>query len=423
MTALIVALTATATVASVDGSQKIAGRNQARAITANLAEQDQERMRSIRATDLANYTATRSVPQGGVPYQVDSATEFVQDANGTAVSCTSTGSQSQYMRLTSTVTPKTGLGAKPLSVQSIYALPIAQYSPTSGTMVVQIYQADGVTGQAGIPVNISGPSSKLASTNAKGCAVFEFLTPGSYSVSINSPGYVNTAGKQAVTFSGTVAPSTVNPTTPLLYDRAGSITVNFDTARKDSNTEPAHTNAVTLQNSGIPTTGQLTSTGPVVTGLFPFTGPYLSYSGTCSANDPSVANPTYWTANPGFGKQIVAAGAGYMVKVREPSIYTKVSFSGGPANQVVHLKQTDPACSASPPTFATTANGDGTLVRAGYPFGTYALCAQGDFGGTTRRVNTTTDVPNTNFNGVGSNATPAATLAVDSSSPAGACAF
>jgi Tfp pilus assembly protein PilV len=427
VTAVIVVLVATATVTSIGQSQSVSARNQARSITANLAEQDQERMRSIRAEDLSNYTNTQSIVQGGIPYQVDSSTQFVNDASGGAVSCTTSGSATEYMELTTTVTPKASLRARSTTVKSIYALPVSQFSPTSGTLSLQVFKADEVTGQPGIPVTLSGPDDQTATTNEKGCAIFQFLRPGAYVATLNAPGYVDKSGTQAVDIDATVLPATVNQATPQIYDVAGRINVTFSptltSPRLDTNTEPPHTvnNGVTLTNGGLPNGGLRLSASQSVTGLFPFVGPYLLYAGNCKANDPSATSPTYFSDHPTFGKQLVAPGGGpYPVTVREPAIHTKITGTGvtvsgsptGPqAPASVTLKQTDALCSA---TYTTTANSDGTLVRAGYPFGKYSVCVgvsiidQASPSRTrTHYKTTTTDVNNTNFAGVGTIATPA----------------
>lgn len=416
VTCMVVVFIATATVTSIASSQKQSAKTVARGITANLADQDQERMKAMRATDLAGYTATRTVAQQGVNYQVDSSTEFVQSANGAAVSCTSTGSQSSYMRLTTTVTPQVGTQASPLTVNSLYALPIAQYSPTSGTLVVQIYAADGVTGQPGIPVTITGPDSRSATTNSMGCAIFQFLTPGAYAIDYTKPGYVDQNLDNTPSFTGTVTPANINQATPQIYDRAGSVTATFDSAT--TSLSPG----ITLAQSGLPVPGSLTSASRAVTGLFPFTGPYLAYSGTCAANDPSLYDPAYYTTTNAAAKAILPAGGGVGVNVHEPTIRTtsQVKDKVGTAaattaprtNMKLYLKAMDPGCGSriyGPFTpSATTGVWQGNL-----PYGDYDVCTEwvkttsGTGSGGTFSF-TDTSVPNTVFGGTANH-----TLTVD----------
>jgi Tfp pilus assembly protein PilV len=377
VTALVVLLVAAATVSSIGASQRTSGKTLARGISASLAEQDQERMKSFRASDLADYAATRTVSQQGIQYTVESKSEFVQDnsnGNGTGdtVSCTSTGKQSQAMRLTTTVTPQASLGAQPLTIKSLYALPVSQYSPTSGTLVAQIYRADGVTGQAGIDVQISGPSSARMTTNAKGCSVFQFRPPGAYSINVNQPGFVSQSLAQNFTYSGTVSPGLVNQATPLLYDRAGSITATFDGAATSKG------GGISVSNSGIPAPSTRTYATSVANGLFPFTGPYNAYSGTCAANDPTAYNANYYTAAPGLSSKAVVPVAGAVaVDLHEPMVNATATVKPNTGstftNTKIHLKAKDSGCTLTD-SKALAAAGGAYNVRL--PYGNYALCAE-----------------------------------------------
>ena len=380
VTAMVILLVATATVSAIGSSQNTSSRTLGRGVVASLGEQDQERMRAMRASDLAGYSATETVVRENVSYRIDSNAEFVQEAGTTSVNCLSTGNQAQFLRLNTDVTPlATQTRMDPLHLESLYALPIQQYSPSSGTLIVQIFKADGTTGQPSIPVSISGPESRTASTNAQGCAIFQFLTTGSYNVNVNSTGYVDTTNSQNVSFSGTVSAGNINQTPPLLYDRAGRIDYVFDT---DGVLTPLTSKGVTIANSGLPSPGSKTLTGTAsATGLFPFTGPYTAYSGTCAYNDPSRYDPNYFTtSHPTYGRQIVAAGTTYSgVRLREPDINTKVQLKTDtstttPAGITTYVRQTDTGCSYTYP--ATTTKSGGALTLLGYPFGTYAVCSE-----------------------------------------------
>lgn len=396
VSAVVVVLVATATVSSIANSQKTSARTLSRGVVANLAEADQERMRAMRATDLAGYAATQTVQQGNVTYTVDSSTRFIQTAGNTDVSCTSTGAQSRHLELTSTVRPASIADADPLTVKSLYALPVAQYSPTSGTLAVQINAADGVTGQQGVVVTISGPESRTASTNEDGCAVFQFLTPGAYNITANQTGYVHKGLEQRYDWSGTVSPGNVNQATPLEYDRAGRVDFRFDTGYATTTTQHAMVSrGVTVSQGGIlsttakPETGFRTYPGTSsATSLFPFTGPYTAYAGICTANDPSRYQADYFEARPGYGKFTLGPGqllSGSTAPVlREPDIVTRIEYrlaSSGTgsgyltaAGMKAWVKPTDAGCGATYPQTTTTATGE--IVAEEYPFGTYSICAE-----------------------------------------------
>jgi Tfp pilus assembly protein PilV len=376
VTCVVVVLVAAATVSSIASSQHASSRTIGRNILANLAEQDQERMKAMRASDLASYTATRTVAQQGVNYQVDSSTEFVQDANGPAVSCTSSGSQSTHMRLTTTVTPPASLRTDPLIVKSLYALPIAQYSPTSGTLVVKIFKRDGVTPLQGVPVSVAGPGSRSGVTNAEGCAIFQFLTPGAYSITYSKGGYVDPSLASTVTFSGTVTPANINQATPQIYDLAGSITAKFDGGTTSIGP------GITVANGGLPAPGtKVVNGGRVAPGLFPFTGAYAVYSGTCAANDPSKYDPNYFTATRPESSAVVDPGAGATADVHEPTIRATATVKDSSAaatprsGMTIYLREADTGCGGDVygpfGANATTGAWQGNL-----PYGTYDVCAQ-----------------------------------------------
>ncbi len=233
VSAVVMVLVATATVSSIASSQKTSTQTLSRGVTANLAEQDQDRMRSMRAKDLADYALTRTVTAENHTYTVDSKGEFVQDSTGDVVSCTSTGSQTTFLRLTSTVTPNNGFKDEPLTVRSIMSLPVTQYAPNSGTLIVPVVDAAGAP-QTGVSVGITGPESRSASLNAQGCAIFQFLTPGAYTITLNQSGFVDQSLNQSYSYSGTVSPGTINTATPQLYDLAGGLRPTFDGDTSDT---------------------------------------------------------------------------------------------------------------------------------------------------------------------------------------------
>jgi hypothetical protein len=277
-------------------------------------------------------------------------------------------------------------------------------------------------------VTLTGPESRSGETNENGCAVFQFLTPGTYTLHMNSGGYVDKSGTQAVDVDQVVVPATVNQAPPQVYDRGATFNVSFNTPRTDGKTEPAHTNAISLTNSGVPNGGVRTSTSTTVNGVFPFVGAYLVYSGTCASNDPSKWDSDYFVDNPTFGRQIAAVGGTHAVTVREPAIAMKVvpptgyTFNTVPA---VKVTQTDVGCTAVFTTTAVSAT-DGAFVRSNYPFGTYSVCASATLrktsdGSTTARRMTVANIANTQFGGVSVGNTTIPSTGTTGGAAAGAC--
>ncbi len=151
MAALLVALISIGVFTAIVGSSKGSANDRHRSIAAALAQQDQERMRAFKATDLANYRQTRPVTVADTTYSVESRGQWVSDASG-VISCSSVSSTANYLHITSTVTwPSIG-GLKPIAVRSLVAPPSGSTAANKGTLSVR------VTDQAtnGIPGHLAG---------------------------------------------------------------------------------------------------------------------------------------------------------------------------------------------------------------------------------------------------------------------------
>lgn len=444
VSAVVVVLIATATVSAIGASQKQSGRTLARGVTANLAEQDQERMKAMRTSDLVGYTATRAVPQENSTYTVESKANLVQGDDNQEVSCTSTGEQSSFLKLTTTVTPPAATDGDPLTVSTLHSLPVAQYSPTSGTLIVRLVKADGLAPQPNIPVTLSGPEARSASTNAAGCAIFQFLTPGSYSAVINSNGYVEETLSQNRAISANVNPGQISNTTIQRYDRAGAITP----IRFNGNLTGTAT-GVTISNGGIPNPSTRTFAAAATTsatGLFPFPGsPYKAWAGRCALNSPETWEPNFYTTNAAqYGPVTVPTGGTIGANVREPPLTLRITLQRAASttfnSPLVVIRQIDTGCNTAQhfydnQTFTIPAGSPATAAGTfpaslaanftlNLPYGRYWACASvnktggtgtnGIFAAATTATSAATSVQNTTFTGPAS----VTTLAINSTSTA-----
>ena len=103
--AALLVIVALGVLKGLDTAQRSSGREKARSVAAALTEQDQERLRSFRAVDLANYdeTATVDGQQGQVHDQVAGRLGPRLDRRHRRAATTAR-SQADYMRITSTTT-------------------------------------------------------------------------------------------------------------------------------------------------------------------------------------------------------------------------------------------------------------------------------------------------------------------------------
>jgi type II secretory pathway pseudopilin PulG len=376
---LVVAMVSAAVLTGVSGSVTTATKNRERSVAASLAEQDQERMRSYKATELDGYSATTTKTVRGIQYQVASSTAWYFDSSGTK-SCTSNGNKASYLRLISTVTP---LGNRPgaaVTETSLLAPPNGTLSTTKGALAVMIVDRSG-NPRPNIVVSLNGGSvAQSDTTNSSGCANFFNLPVGSpattYTVTPSAPGLVDRSGDSSPTLATGVVGGQQTLVTMEL-DVPVTINVAFDTKVGTNAAVPWRSQYARLVSSGLPSPsflqgslGSYPTTNNTFqwTSLYPFTSGYAAYAGNCDANDPT----DYGSA--GYSTAVTPGGGPYTITARMPSLNLRVQRSGVDyAGADVKVYQFDTGCSQTPyPTQLT--NSSGAIPNPGYPWGNYWIC-------------------------------------------------
>jgi hypothetical protein len=378
------------------------GREKARSAAAALTEQDQERLRSFRAVDLANYDEERTVYVNGVKYTVNSQVDWVRDSTGGTQSCNNSATQADYMRITSTTTSNlVNTPIAPIKLASIVAPPVGAFGTNQGTLGIQVNDRNGV-GVPDLDVTIAGPTTITNPTNSAGCAIFAYVPVGSYTASLNTAGWVDKGGNQNASTGATVSNGTVNVKN-MFYDQAASVDAKFDTETRDGATVSAQTTQLSASNGGVPSGPFAPFAGERVwdpaggsastisaTGLFPFVDGYGLYGGGCPGADPSANDSDFYTSYPSMVTDVTPGAASPAVTVRLPSINLRILYSLAPMAEtyrattkvVVYSKGTNcseiftynaPATEA-PVSPATV--GSGYLANSALPFGNYTVCAQ-----------------------------------------------
>lgn len=393
VSAVLVVVIATAVFAGLDSSSKASGLSKSRAIAANLASQDQDRLRSMRGAELAalGTVTAEPTPVAGVDYTVTSEAAFVTEASG-STGCAASG-QASYMKIVSSVTwPARPTGTRPVRIESLLSPPVGSFG-NRGNAVVIVRNAAG----AGVPsltVNLSGQPSRV--TDALGCAYFSDVPSGDYTVSYSQSGWVDPSGTRAVSFPLTV-PIQGTGSAERSYDRAASIKATFytqidpavnGTAQRDSTAAGFSVEHAQMpggrRSAAVPTPAPLTAiTGgrtTTVGNLFPFKdAAYGLFTGSCDVNraPADVA---------GFKRsQVVVPGGTYDLKVFQPAFDLTVT-SGVNTNTVsgatVTFISLEPSC---PGTFRRVTIAGGKLQWPGLPYGTYKVCADHQVSGQPRR--------------------------------------
>src|SRR4051794_21603582 len=138
VSATVLALVALAVLSGIDNANGSSAREKARAVAASLAEQDQERMRSMTVETLAAVPQVPPITVDGATYSIKSAAAFVTDDQGGTPSCGNTSNRSQYIHITTTVSSAlVGVRVPVVKIDSLVS-PSVAYSQNHGSLGVKI---------------------------------------------------------------------------------------------------------------------------------------------------------------------------------------------------------------------------------------------------------------------------------------------
>ena len=379
---LVVAMVSAAVLTGVSGSVKTATKNRERSVAAQLAEQDQERMRAYKATELDGYSNTTTKTVRGIPYTVESRTDWYFDSSGTK-SCTSDTNKASYLKLISTVTPQGGRPGTAVTETSLLAPPNGTLSTTKGALAVMVVDRNGA-GRPNLTVNLTGGSvSQSDATNESGCANFFNVPvgtpPTTYTVTTSAPGLVDRTGSASPSLTTGITGGQQTLVTMEL-DIPVAVNVNFDTKVGSAAAVPAKSQYARLQSAGLPapfflqqSLSSYPSTNNTFTwaSLFPFTNGYSAYAGMCDDNNPTEYVSSY-TAN----AITVNPGGTYTITARMPSINIQVRYNNATlVGAPVKVYSVDPDCISTMLFPAQTSNSSGAMPNPGFPWGHYYVCA------------------------------------------------
>ncbi len=396
--AILVALVAAAVGQQLIGAAVSAGDERNRSIAAELAQQDQERLRGFSAVQLTGLNQSRTVSLNGTTFTITSTASYL-DSSGNS-SCSSGGAA--YYKTASSVTWPSN--ARPPVVEESDITP-----PAGGMLLVQtIDQTGAVLG--GVGVTASGADYATGTTNSAGCTLMSDLETGSYTVAFSDSGYVDINGSTSPTQSATVTGTGVSyPSVhPEQLGQAGTVVANFTTnATGNTVSCPASTGTCTSQSAdGVMYYGAgsstsmssdksstLSSPGTQVPSsgslsLFPFyftsgggnyNNNYQMWPGKCQQNQPPS----------GTDQLTVSPGSSQTARLQEPALNVQVQWNTASSkyNPVVwqrvapaHVKltfqsATGPSCSDSwyvPIASDASTDANGSLANLGQPFASTA---------------------------------------------------
>jgi hypothetical protein len=376
----VFALSVLAISATIDSGLTLTRNNRQRSVAANLGSQEMDTVRSSTFTSLTARTVTQVVD--GSTYTTDRELTWVSKS-ATNGPCDGSNASPALLRVRVTVSWSNMRGVKPIVTDTLLAPPVGAYSTNSGHIAVKVLDASGA-GEDGTSVQISGPSVQTLPTNSDGCAFFAFLAAGTYTVSLNTPGYVD---RQSATVPTQTVGVTVGNVSSVQfdYDQAATLALTFTASA--GGTIPNNI-SVTLGNTSFVPSGAKRFAGTgltrTLTNLFPSSGGYTTWAGTCADADPEGQNPNsggaFWpgaqrpdalNADPG----VTTAGT---VAVKSVGI-TVFKFTGHVAQAgvtVVATHAADQTCGSGASYTLGTTDATGALNSA-LPYGTWTITVTG----------------------------------------------
>lgn len=399
VSAVILVTVSLAVFLTLENADKAAGTQQKRALAANFAQSELERIRSLPVEDVAKARGTRTVTFEGITYTETIVAKWVTDG-ADEPQCNTRSGGLDYLRTTVTIT-WSGMGnAKPVSMTTFYTPPAGAGGGDTGSVSVYITDRNGGP-VSGVGVTLDGDQDFSETTNANGCVVFGFVpasvSPG-YDVKFSRSGFVDGDSNTNVSDHTEV---TAGETTKLQYDydRGGFTSVVFKT-RVSGNEIDTFPRRLQFFNAGQPNPPKSFDLGPSgakswdgsAIPLFPFTSPYAVFAGNCQANAvPSGAWAKYVNIAPNVFQN---TGTVYLPAL---DVTVRMGTPAAPGAIVSNAKvQYDPGCT---PIYERITNAAGKLDDPGFPYtpnGTGTICAM-SAGGSGRRI--AKSQSNINFDG------------------------
>jgi len=293
---LMVAMTVFAVVMAAaligfSGAFRLTRDDRSRAVAANLASQEMDRLRAQAVQDFTKIlagTTTWTTTVDKVPYTLKRRDAWITK-NPNAGPCDgSTNGKLSQMSVRVSVTWPNMQGTLSVKNQTVLTPPVGVYDDETGHIGVKVLDQTGA-GIQGINVLVTGPGySQTIATDVDGCAFFGFLDPATYVASLNTAGYVSDQGLSNPTQTVAVVVGTI---TSIQFNYARAATLSLTLSGAYGGTIPANV-AVGLGNTHLLPSGTRSAPGTgdsrSIGSLYPFTDGYQVWAGDCLDADPQA---------------------------------------------------------------------------------------------------------------------------------------
>jgi type II secretory pathway pseudopilin PulG len=377
----VFAIVITAVAAGMYSALNLSKKNRQRSTAAFVATSAIEQVRGLNAATIPIGQTVTTSTVNGVAYTVTRTAAWTSptstsDNHCSVASSSSAGSVFAYVRVRVQITWSDMGGVQPVTSETLLTPPPGALDRTKGHIGVTVVDRDGAA-LAGHTVSLSHSAVvETAATNADGCAFFDYLTPGSYTVSVGTPGYTDRQGNQPAATTLSVTANTLS-TARFDYDRAATITVATTTTPSTAGVPDAM--QVTVANSNLTVgttrlawTRTATSVGP----LFPYTSGYQLWAGGCADADPQYTGYTgsrgvAVTTNPGGSSSATVTLVAQTVLVRRNT--TPNPVQSGVRLRAVHIGSAGCPAGNETLTFSTVSTDGSGLVTLLLPYGQWQI--------------------------------------------------
>ena len=393
ISAVLIALIVIAMFNGFDVTNRASAAERARAQANALAQQAEDKLRSLPLSALETLEATpliEKVTQNKTEYTITSTAQYVSDATATS-SCSSSATSASYLRTSSSVTWGS-IGTRKPVIQSNIISP-----PPGSALIAQVTNGAGEA-VAGMNVTAAGPAPSAAehtlATASTGCAILS-LFPGEYNINVSKAGYIDQnwyaeSAKDPASTHSIYLTAESAAKEPFNFAQPGALEAEFTTEGLTSEGDsfvafnslmdhPAFRSIGTLETY-VKKVKSATTVYP-----FPASAPYSVYAGSCEANNPVAVNPK----NSAPTKATVKTGITTVAKVVQPPINIRVmsGTKAGAATEGLKIENaTGTLAEPAEPngcgiTHKFTTTKEGALPHPGMPFAEYTLCVTGGISG------------------------------------------
>ncbi|WP_181433465.1 prepilin-type N-terminal cleavage/methylation domain-containing protein [Curtobacterium sp. MCPF17_031] len=363
--------------------------NRSREAALNLANQALDAARSTKDVfTLDDDTSTQTV--GNQAYSIRRTTNWI-NSDGTDNSCGAGSGVLAYKRVSISVSWTSGTSPRQKSVDldTLISPASAVSSASASTIVVGVQTANGGPNE-GVTVTIapvSGGAASLAAqpapTDGNGCSYALGVKPGTYKITINKSGNIDTAYQTSPSYVITTSQGGIGNKS-FLYDQALSVNIGSPVNIVGAAPQLPTSIATSFRHDDTVRTVSTTSTT-----LFPYTDGWTTVAGAYTSTCTNV-DPTAWTTplnglvvapdvfsdkngQPGF-----LATGDTTATARAPMGLFDVKTSGLDTIVSATVKNTtadpggDPGCAPSTTYWFTGLNSK-TATTVALPYGTWAL--------------------------------------------------